>query len=689
MTSGTAQPPSRSLALTAEQCAVVEAPGDAHLTVLAVAGSGKTTTMVHRLAELAARGVAPATMRAVMFNKAAQRAFESRLAARLAGTGVDARALRVQTWHALAYGIVRHLEKTGAVERMPLATEEGRILRAVAECVREEFAERAERPAEDDGRDPERCLAAIREWKSMLVAPARAGHADDDFLVSVYARFERLRARERFRTFDDLVRDAVAALEADPARLGLADRFEHLVVDEFQDCDHAQFRLLELLAGTRARVTVVGDDDQTIHEWRGARSAFIRGGFAARFTAHPHRAFALTTSFRFGPALAAAAERAIAPAEGRVAKPIVAADPAQDSRLVVISASEAAAPRASSRGGADTTAHAAPGALDPLVERLETLLARGTPASDIVVLGRSWAQLLAFEWRLLAAGVPFAMDEHAAFARDPSLGLLLAYLVAARTFRHPLDEALAANAARILNRPFRGLSRKGIDMILKDGVREGLTLADIATDDDLQRLAGFHGGARGELKALGATLLKAMRRGQQEGGAASAIRLVRAEVDLREALAAHRSPASVAECLRAYEVLEDYARADGCALDALEARLAAVDTTQGRAPADCVRVTTIHRVKGLEWDFVLIPECDEGWMPLAGDESSPCFDTKDPSRTLDRSPAIESERRLFYVAITRARTACFVGAGDEAARSRFLRDALGGAGPATGADRAR
>jgi DNA helicase-2/ATP-dependent DNA helicase PcrA len=665
--------PSRSLALTAEQRAVVDAPDDAHLTVLAVAGSGKTTTMVHRLAELARRGVAPATMRAVMFNKAAQRAFESRLAALLAEAGADPRALRVQTWHALAFGIVRHLEETGAVERMPLATEEGRLLRAVAECVREEFAERAERPAEDDGRDPERCLAAIREWKSMLVAPARAGHASDDFLVSVYARFERLRARERFRTFDDLVRDAVEALEADPGRRGLADRFEHLVVDEFQDCDHGQFRLLELLAGTRARVTVVGDDDQTIHEWRGARSAFIRGGFAARFTAHPHRAFALTTTFRFGPLLAAAAERAIAPAEGRVAKPIVAADSAQESRLVAITASEAP-----SSAKADARAHAAPGALDPLVERLETLLARGTPADDIVVLGRSWAQLLAFEWRLLAARVPFAMDEHAAFARDPSLGLLLAYLTAARTFRHPLDEALAANAARLLNRPFRGLSRKGIDMILKDGVREGLSLSDIATDDDLQRLAGFHGGARGELKALGATLLKAMRRGQSEGGAASAIRLVRAEVDLREALAAHRSPASVAECLRAYEVLEDFARADGCALDQLEARLAAVDTTQGHAAADCVRVTTIHRVKGLEWDFVFIPECDEGWMPLAGDEESPCFDTKDPSRTLDRSPAIESERRLFYVAITRARTACFVGAGDEAARSRFLRDAIGG-----------
>ncbi|MEY2795392.1 MAG: hypothetical protein RIR10_1108, partial [Planctomycetota bacterium] len=349
--------------LTDEQRAVVEAPGDAHLTVLAVAGSGKTTTMVHRLAELVARGVKPSQMRAVMFNKAAQRSFEARLAAQLALQGVSTTELRVQTWHALAYGIVRHLESTGALARMPLVVETGEILRTLGDAIREEFADRNEHPEEDDGRDAESCLEAIREWKSMLVAPKDAGHADDDFLVAAYSRFEKLRAARGFRTFDDLVVDAVRALESEEARHGLANLFEHLIVDEFQDVDHAQFRLLELLAGTRARVTVVGDDDQTIHEWRGARSAFIRGEFAKRFTAHPHRAFTLSTSFRFGPDLAAAAERAIAAGAGRVAKRIVAADAEQESRLVAISASGKS-----------------PAALDPLVDRLKDLQAQGTPA---------------------------------------------------------------------------------------------------------------------------------------------------------------------------------------------------------------------------------------------------------------------------------------------------------------------
>jgi len=641
--------------LTDEQRAVVEARDDAHLTVLAVAGSGKTTTMVHRLAELAIRGVPPAQMRAVMFNKAAQRAFEARLGA----TGVDTRALRVQTWHALAFGLVRHLEDVGAVSRMPLVTDSGAVLRTVGEAIREEFAERAEHAEPDDGRDAESCLEAIREWKSMLVAPADAGHANDEFLVGVYARFEKRRVAEGFRTFDDLLVDSVRALDADPARLRLSDRFEHLVVDEFQDCDHAQFRLLSLLAGSRARVTVVGDDDQTIHEWRGARSAFIRGEFAKRFAAHPHESFTLSTSFRFGPDLAAAAERVIAASGSRVPKRIVAADPEQDTRLVVV-----------------TESGDEPRALDPLVAKLGELLAQGTPARDIVVLGRSWAQLLACEWRMLAAEIPFAMDEHAAFADDPSLALLLAYARAARTLRVPLEEDLAKNASRILNRPFRGLSRRGMDMLLRDAQRDGLTLGDICFEDDLHVMAGFHGGARKELKALGNTLLKAHRRANEESGAAQAIRVLRSEIAFEEALAAHRSAASVQECLRAYEVLEDFARAARCQLGELEARLAEVDTTQGRAREECVRVTTIHRVKGLEWDYVFIPECDEGWMPLPGEEESGCFAKRDASATLERSPAVESERRLFYVAITRARTACFVSCGDEESRSRFLRDAL-------------
>ena len=641
--------------LTPEQRAVVEAPGDAHLTVLAVAGSGKTTTMVHRLAELALRGVKPAHMRAVMFNKAAQRSFEERLAR----TGIDTGELKVQTWHAMGYAIVRHLERVGAAQRMPLLTEGGEILRIVGDCIREEFAERNERPDEDDGRDAESCLEAIREWKSMLVPPARAGHSEDEFLAAVYARFEKRRATQAFRTFDDLICDAVAALEQSDTRHGLADRFEHIVVDEFQDVDHAQFRLLELLAGTRARVTVVGDDDQTIHEWRGARSAYIRGEFARRFASHRHLSFTLSTTFRFGPALAAAAERAIAPGVGRVDKRIVAADPEQDSRLVVVAA------RSDS-----------PAALDPLVAKVQELRDAGTPATDMVVLGRSWAQLLAMEWRMLAAKIPFAMDEHAAFANDPALALLLAYIRAVRGVRSPIDDELARTMLRIVNRPFRGVSRQGIERLVRDAQREGLSLADICFDDDLHKMAGFHGGARIELKSLGGVLLKAMRRDTGDSGAADAIRILRSEVDFNEALSSHRSEAGVAECLRAYEVLEDFARGTRCRLADLEVQLAQVDPSQGEPKEKCIRVTTIHRVKGLEWDYVFMPECDEGWMPLPGDEESGCFDKGSKDATLGRSPAVESERRLFYVGITRARTACFVSCGNEEERSRFLRDAI-------------
>jgi DNA helicase-2/ATP-dependent DNA helicase PcrA len=227
-----------------------------------------------------------------------------------------------------------------------------------------------------------------------------------------------------------------------------------------------------------------------------------------------------------------------------------------------------------------------------------------------------------------------------------------------------------------VNRPFRGVSRNGIERLVRDAQREGLSLADICFEDDLHKMAGFHGGARIALKGLGTALLKAMRRDTGATGAADAIRLLRTEIDFKEALSAHRSEASVAECLRAFEVLEDFARATRCRLADLEAQLSQVDPSQGEPKENCIRVTTIHRVKGLEWDYVFIPECDEGWMPLPGDEESGCFDKGTKDVTLGRSPAIESERRLFYVGITRARTACFVSCGNDEERSRFLRDAL-------------
>lgn len=662
--------PSKGMQLTQEQRAIIAAPPSAHLTVLAVAGSGKTTTMAHRIAHLVRHhALPPAQIRAVMFNKAAQLHFERKLDA----LGVDTYAAKVQTWHALSYALIRAAQREGLVEDAPLVTDTSAILRAVGDCVRETMTARDEKLEEGDGRDAENCLEAIREWKSMLVLPSHAGHGEDDFLVEVYARFEKRRAKECFRTFDDLTVDAVRLLETERGRATYANRFEHLIIDEFQDADLAQFRLLELLAGTRARVTVVGDDDQTIHEWRGARSEFIRGRFAHQFKSHAHLTLPLTRSFRFGEEIARCAWNAISVSTERIPKDLVAHMPEKPSR-VVLRTTVTAPSDAKSETLEPDLAEA-----DALIDDIESLRRDGVPLRDMVVLGRSWTQLLGMQWRLLAAGIPFSVDHGNSFVEDPSLGLLRQYLVLVERFRLPLDDATARSLGTLVNRPFRKVSKQGITKVVHDVQRAGGSIADVLFDDAAHKLAGIFPGASGALRHMGGVLLKASRLAGEKGGAAMVIRLLRREVDFKEALAAYRSEESVAACLRAYEVFEGFARESACALADLERVIAAVDTTQGVTKEDCLRVTTVHRVKGLEWKHVFIPECDEGQMPILGDAQSQCFDTKDASKTDGRSNALESERRLFYVALTRASECCWISCGDEQARSRFVDDAMGSA----------
>ncbi|MSR41348.1 MAG: ATP-dependent helicase [Phycisphaerales bacterium] len=659
----TQAPPAHTLQLTDEQHAVIRATPDAHLTVLAVAGSGKTTTMAHRIAHLVKHhGVRPAQVRAVMFNKAAQLHFERKLDA----LGVDTYAAKVQTWHALSYALIRAAEADGMLEQAPLLTDQSAILRAVGECAREALADRGEKSEEDDGRDAETCLEAIREWKSMLVLPGHAGHADDDFLVEVYARFEKRRAREHFRTFDDLTGDAVTLLATDRGRAAFAARFEHLVIDEFQDADLAQFRLLELLAGSRARVTVVGDDDQTIHEWRGARSGFIRGGFAQQFKTHQHVTLPLTRSFRFGAAIAQCAWNAIAVSQERIPKDLVAHTPRKPSRVIL----RATATESDDAIGLDVAE------ADALIEDIRTLRETGVSLRDMVVLGRSWTQLLGMQWRLLAAEIPFTVDQHNAFVHDPSLALMRQYLMLVERFRSPLDDESARVLGTVVNRPFRKVSKQGIVKVIADVRRAGGSIADVLFDESAHKLAGIFPGASGALRHMGSVLMKASRIANEPCGAAMVIRLLRREVEFKEALAAFRSEESVAACLRAYEVFEGFARSSACTLSDLERIVHEVDTTQSAPLEQCLRVTTVHRVKGLEWKHVFIPECDEGRMPILGEAESACFDTKDASKTDGRSKALESERRLFYVALTRASECCWISCGDVQARSRFIDDAL-------------
>src|SRR6266545_5880758 len=248
--------------------------GDGPLLVLAGAGSGKTRVIVHRIARLVAEeGIVPWRILAVTFTNKAAGEMRERLEALLGATAVE---LWVQTFHAFgARFLRREAARAGLSQSFPIYDDDDQ-LRLVKGILAELGA--------DDGETltARQALSRIDQWKGLALRPAetRPGEYDVEGQLAreVYRRYEAALARAGAADFGDLLLRPVRLLEEDETlRARWAGRFEYLLVDEFQDTNAVQYRLLKLLAGSRGNVCVVGDDDQAIYRWRGANVENILG----------------------------------------------------------------------------------------------------------------------------------------------------------------------------------------------------------------------------------------------------------------------------------------------------------------------------------------------------------------------------------------------------------------------------
>jgi DNA helicase-2/ATP-dependent DNA helicase PcrA len=236
-------------ALDPEQRAAAILP-DGPAQIIAPAGSGKTTTMVARLAVLLSRGVEPARICVVTFNRDAAQDLAARVAKRLGPAVPDATSIEVRTLHALARQVLLDAGEGSNIlaDRLPL-------LRAARR-----------RHATLDPSVPLPEASQLDTWLSAWKVERRAPPTGAEAILRTYE--ELLLARGTI-DFDDLVVRAADLLETDPTlRLRWQSRFEHVCVDEFQDVDAAQLRLVRLLAAPEDNLFVVGDDDQTIYAWR-------------------------------------------------------------------------------------------------------------------------------------------------------------------------------------------------------------------------------------------------------------------------------------------------------------------------------------------------------------------------------------------------------------------------------------
>ncbi|MGE4533675.1 ATP-dependent helicase [Halomonas sp.] len=613
--------------LTAEQRAVVGHAGG-HARVAAVAGSGKTTTMVARVLTLLERGVPPQRILVLMFNRSAREDFQARLAA-MAPPG---QALPdVRTFHSLGHRLSASLTRWGALAPRRLLTADWQLERLMRQATQLALGDQ-DGEARESALEGER-LEALAHFCALVKAemePAAALHERLDYgeetrhFPAAFDHAEALLEAHGLMGYADLLYRPLRALEADDVLRARVQGFlDHVIIDEYQDINVAQQRLLALLAGERAEVMAVGDANQCIYEWRGAHPDTMLERFTATFGAAVD--YPLSTTFRHGHALALAANHAIEANRRRPDQLCLAADGNPATRL---------AAGQGSRG---------------LLEALAGWQEAGRTLQEACVLVRSWALSVPLQLALLREGIPFRLAREDRFVfRLPLVQALAGYL---RLAREPGLLRDPGHLALLLAQPTPFVARERLHALaerLADGQRWP------EAQDPL--LAGLKPHQRRTLKKRWALLCQLPR--LADWPPAALLDHVVKEVDAEKVLkrAASRRDKGE-EDVRLLDVLREQASELGNDPEAFIELLSRPVENHD----DGVLITTVHGAKGLEWPLVALAGVNE--------QDFPHYTRDNPLSP----PRLEEERRLFYVAITRARERLvLLHDGGEHRPSRFL-----------------
>jgi DNA helicase-2/ATP-dependent DNA helicase PcrA len=598
-----------TIPLNAEQRAAVDHP-DGPLLVVAGAGSGKTRVLTARIARLLERGVAADRILAFTFTNRAAREMRERIE-RVAGEA--AAGVWMGTFHGTA---VRILRRDGAV--LGIGPNFAIYDREDQDEVLGDVLAKLQGASEPGALGTAR--ARISDAKNSLVSPEEmarlAVSAAEKRMAEVYGLYQAALRAAGALDFDDLIAECVRLLREHPAvgeRYGR--RFEHVLVDEYQDTNHAQFRLVEVLARVHRNLFAVGDDDQSIYGWRGAD----RSNVLEFDRAFPGAAvIRLEQNYRSTGNILKAANGVVAHNRKRQEKRLWCER--EDGRPIrfVLTADEAEEARRIRRFLADRVR--AGGRLD-----------------QCAVLYRTNAQSRALETELRLGLVPYQIVGGVAFYQRREVKDLIAYL---RLVTNPAD---TVSFWRVWNTPRRGLGEAVRARVEATVAAQGLT--------PLEGLRRLHSGGEltktasrgaGELIALVDELAAAARSGGREAGPDWMLQRLLERTGYLAALAgeeqAEERRANAEELASAAAAF--VASRGGTLADFLAEAALVTDVDRLAEGADRVLLLTAHNAKGLEFPVVIVAGLEEGLFPHG-------------VSSVDED-GLEEERRLFYVALTRA-----------------------------------
>lgn len=385
-----------------------------------------------------------------------------------------------------------------------------------------------------------------------------------------------------------------------------------------------------------------------LFEFLGARASFIESGFADMFNHHPHRTYPLSGSFRFGPQLARFAWNVIRNNEG--AQSVVAARPQQHTEVTIVTEKD--------------------GGIRFVLNLLPHLIGLGAKMDEIVVLVRNRNQSHELQSVLLQAKVPFYLEGSIPLLDTLPVQTMLAYLRLVRDLNVKLTTERVQDLVTVCNRPSRYLKHSILEALGSRCVRAGLTLADLLKNVDAFIAAGGQAfTARGLKELHGLLRVSAMPTAWQ--GA----KQLKDRVDFEAWLKDFLPPIQVEADLDLLTLFTEMLSEAKVAWPDLDAWVKAFDSRQGHPVEECLRITTIYRVKGLEWRFVIMPDVNEGYMPDLRGGTDLCLNTENADRSFEPTDILVSERRVFYVGITRAIDHLFLFTSTRRS-SRFLKEAL-------------
>jgi DNA helicase-2/ATP-dependent DNA helicase PcrA len=584
--------------------------GEGPLLVLAGAGSGKTRVIAHRVAYLlGVRAIHPRNVLAVTFTNKAAEEMRRRVDDLLLPVGI--RSPLISTFHSACVRILRqHIQHLGVSPAFVIYDEDDRLA-VVKECLREEQVdERALAPAA--------VVHAISHAKNHMLSVGElersARGPREERIAALYGRYQARLAQAGALDFDDLLLLTVRLFETVPEVLAwYRGLWRYVLVDEYQDTNSAQYRILQLLTREHRNLCVVGDDDQSIYRFRGANLRNILD-FERDFPGT--RVIRLEQNYRSTKRILAIASTVISHNAARKGKTLWTENALGE---------PARAYQAWDEGEeAAFVAHT-----------IERLRAAGMDEREIAVLYRTNAQSRVLEDALRRNRIPYAIVGGVRFYERKEIKNVLAYL---RLVVNPADDVAFRRA---LAAPPRGIGRATLARLEEVAAREKLSLleacgrlGDEVTGKARRGLEEFRG------------LIAALRERRGVGGVPALIGEVLTRSGYREALRQERTHEAEARLENLDELVvasEEFERArESVSLEAFLDTVALISDVDEWSPErGAVTLMTLHSAKGLEFPVVFLTGMEEGIFPHL--------------RSMDDVEEMEEERRLCYVGLTRAK----------------------------------